>query len=402
MENTLQRQYKVIIVGGGASGLLCAVELLQGSDKLNPKDLLLLEANDRVGKKLIATGNGQGNLLNKNFSKEKYHGEDSFISTFIQSTNQINLESYFNSLGIPLCTLEDGKQYPVSRQANSFLDVIRMFLEAQGCQILTNSLVQDISYFNGIFTVSTQNQKFNSQNVVLAFGGKAGKQFGTDGKSYHLAKKFSHKVTDLYPSLVQLKTPTNKIKGLKGLKENVIISAYSNGKYLSSAKGEILFTEYGISGSAVFYISSYITDKPNASVKIEFLPEYSITQVKELLQKRSNMAHIKPTDILTGIINKKIGQALIKDCKDLSPSSIATLLKNFQLEITGNLGFNYAQVTKGGIDTSDIEATTMQSKLQKGLYVIGEALNVDGDCGGYNLTFAFSTAITSAKHIKRG
>ncbi len=393
--------YKVVIVGGGASGLLCAVELLSGNNPLNAKDLLLIEANDRVGKKLVATGNGQGNFANRNFCAQKYHGDPSFISAFVEQFNKIDLEGYFLSIGIPLCTLEDGKMYPLSRQANSALDIIRAYLSSKGCSILTGERVNAVKPKGEAFSVQTEKAEYTAQNVVLAFGGKAGKQFGTDGSSYNLAESFSHKVTSLYPSLVQLKTPLDKIKGLKGLKENVVISAYDDGRYIASERGEVLFTEYGISGSAVFYLSSRLTDKKNPSVKIEFLPNMSARQILSLLKNRSSLGYIDLENTLTGIINKKIGQVIIKQIKNPTPESVAKALKNFSLNVTGNLGFNYAQVTKGGINTDHVNPVSMQSKLKKGLYIIGEALNVDGDCGGYNLSFAFATGILCARDIKK-
>ncbi len=392
--------YKVIIVGAGASGLLCAVELLGGENALSPSDVLLLEANERVGKKLVATGNGQGNFANENFCAEKYHGDRSFISAFVQQFNEMDLEGYFASIGIPLCTADDGKKYPVSKQANSALDIIRMYLAHKGCKIVTDARVQDVKYVGGRYQIKTSQKTFYSQNTVLAFGGKAGKQFGTDGTSYHLAQNFSHNLTELYPSLVQLKTPLEKIKGLKGQKEYVTVSAYDGDRFIAQESGELLFTEYGISGSAVFYLSSRLTDKKNPNVKIEFLPQFTKEQVADLIKTRLQLGYFDVGDCLVGILNKKIGQAIVKNVESPSPEKIASAVKNFRLKITGNLGFNYAQVTKGGIDTNQINPFSMQSKLQKGLYIIGEALNVDGDCGGYNLSFAFATGIICARYLK--
>lgn len=392
--------YKVIIVGGGASGLLNLVELVSGNNALKPSEVLLLEANDRVGKKLVATGNGQGNFSNAFVSENRYHGDEAFISTYVKLFNQVNLDEYFLRLGIPFCEGEDGKKYPLSKQANSALDVIRMFLESKGCNIKTGEKVIDAKVNGKNFVVKTQNQTYISSKLVLAFGGKAGKQFGTDGTSYHLAQNFSHFLTEQYPSLVQLKTPLDRIKGLKGLKENVIISAFDGDKFLSRAKGELLFTEYGISGSAVFSVSSYLTDKKSPNVKIEFLPGFSEDDVAKLLKERQKLAYINGQDLLIGLINKKIGQALCKNLTNPTAENLAKLVKNFRIKITGNLGFNYAQVTKGGVKTNEINPNSMESKLQKGLYILGEALDIDGDCGGFNLAFAFTSGIISAKHIK--
>lgn len=396
----MKTNYKAVIVGGGASGLMCAVELLRSSNSINGSEVLIIEKNDRVGKKLLATGNGQGNVCNANFSSEFYHGKKDFIKSFMQSAKDINIVEYLSALGIPLITAKDGKQYPVSKQANAVLDVLRAFLQNKGCSVLTNVKVEKIKKEEQGFIVCTDNGVFNAQNVVLAFGGAAGKQFGTDGSSYSLAQNFGHKITELYPSLVQLKTRLDNIRGLKGLKENARVSALDNQTVLSQSVGDILFTDYGISGNTVFGISGYLAKAKRPIVKIEFLPDFTQKEVEDMLEARLSLDYISSQDILVGIVNKRIGQAVLKICKQLTAKTIANALKNFCLEVTGNTGFNNAQVTKGGIDTDNVNPLTMQSKLQKGLYIIGEALDVDGDCGGYNLAFAFVSAILCAKNIK--
>ncbi len=396
MKNT----FKVIIVGGGASGLFCALELLRSKNCILGEDILILEKNDRVGKKMVATGNGQGNLSNAFISEQNYHGDKTFIKAFLSNLEDVNLKEYLQDLGIYLTTEKDGKQYPLSKQANAFLDVIRGYLAQKDVNINVGEKVNLVEKVGEGYLVNTAKGKYRSRNVVLAFGGKAGSQYGTDGSSYQLAQKFGHKLTTLYPSLVQLKTNLESIKGLRGLKERVKITAYDNGIELKESVGEVLFTEYGISGNAVFSISGYLTSAKKPSVKIEFLPDFTKEQVKEILAKREYLNHIDREDKLIGLINKKIGQAIMRKCKTDSIDEIANAIKNFTLIITGNLGFSYAQVTKGGIATDQIDSKTMESKLESGLYVVGEALDVDGDCGGYNLTFAFASGIFSAKSIK--
>ncbi|MBO7345088.1 MAG: aminoacetone oxidase family FAD-binding enzyme [Clostridia bacterium] len=396
----MQKIYQTVIVGGGVSGLACAVELLGNESALLGENVLILERNDRVGKKLIATGNGQGNLMNQKFNKEFYHGEKSFVCDFIDNAFKVDLESYLNDLGIPLYTSKDGKKYPLSRQASSVLDVLRANLMEKGCQIKTDSKVVEIEKKADLFLVKTQSEQYLSKTVVMATGGCAGKQFGTDGSSYSLAQKFGHRLTPLFPSLVQLKTETNLIKGLKGIKELARVTAEIDGKEITSATGDLLFTEYGVSGNTIFQISSAFSGRGNESVKIEFLPELSFDQVQEILKKREKLSYLKNLEPLNGVIVKRLGQAVVKTAKSNSSKDVAYALKNFRLKVTGNTGFNYAQVTKGGISTSDINSKTMESKLQKNFYLIGETVDVDGDCGGYNVTFAFVTGIVCAKAIK--
>lgn len=396
----MQKSYNTIIVGGGASGLLSAVELLSGSKSLNGKDVLILERNDRVGKKLIATGNGQANLMNENFGAQYYYGDRKFIEQFILSEKQIDLQSYLAQLGIYQSSSKDGKMYPLSRQASAVLDTLRTFLSYKNCEILTGKKVTKISKTKTGFEVGVGLEKFYATNVIVAAGGSAGKHFGTDGSAYSLVEGLGHKKTQLYPSLVQLKTQTDKIKGLKGLKETVRVTAFENEKPLMSAQGDLLFTDYGVSGSSIFSISASIASKKSTYLIVEFLPSLTFSQVEEIVRQRQSKKYIDKKDLLCGVLNKKIGQQVLKGAKSYEASDIAYAIKNFKLEVLGSLDFSYAQVTRGGIKTDKIDAKTYQSKLANGLYIVGEMLDVDGDCGGYNLTFAFISGIMAAKSIK--
>lgn len=391
--------YKVIIVGGGASGLFCAIELLSNG-RFRGEEILILERNGRVGKKLVATGNGQGNLTNTTISEENYHGNPSFIREALAVQKEIDLFEYLSQLGIALTSDETGRCYPLSRQASAVLDIVRAKLSSKGCQIITGAYVQDVKNQADKYIVYVNEQKFTCDNVVLAFGGSAGSQFGTDGSSYRLAENFGHKKTPLYPSLVQLKTELNNIRGLKGLKERVKIYAYDGEKPLKTESGDLLFTEYGISGDSVFRLSSVLVGVKNPRVKIEFLPDYTEKQVVSLIENLKKSSELYNENPLVGLLNKRIGLAIYKKAGNNKPEQLAKTLKNFYLNVTGTLGFNNAQVTKGGISTDKINPRNFESKLSSGLYILGEAIDVDGDCGGYNLTFAFKSAIICAKDIK--
>lgn len=397
----LQKIFKTAIVGGGAAGLLSAVELLSGEGALKGEDVVILEKNDRVGKKLIATGNGQGNLTNVNMDKQYFYGDKDFISAFIKQEKELDLKSYLEKFGVPLTVSKDGKVYPLSKQASSVLDVVRAYLEYKKCVVTTGFNVVEIKKNNGVFIIKSNDGEIISKTVVIATGGSAAKQFGTDGSAYKMIEKLGHTRTKIYPSLVQLKTDTAKIRALKGLKETVNVTAYSDGKKVKSASGEILFTEFGVSGSAIFQVSAGIADKENASLSIEFLPELNEEEISNILYQRKKTPYIKEEDLLSGILNKRVGQAVLKTAKSLSVLDVVQALKNFTLTVTGTLGFNYAQVTRGGIKTDKINPYTMESKIQNGVYIVGETLDVDGDCGGYNLTFAFVSGIIAARAIKK-
>ena len=396
----MQKVYKVAIVGGGSAGLMTAIELLSNSTILKGEDVIILEKTDRVGKKLISTGNGQGNLTNENLALEFYHGQPSFIDAFIKQAKEIDLPKYLRDLGIPLSTGKQGKIYPLSKQASAVLDIFRAHLSNYGVVEKTSFVIDKIGRDGDNFILYNGNEKITASNVVLAFGGKSAKQFGTDGSSYHLAETFGHKITKLYPTLVQLKSDLKDTKGLKGLKENVRLTALDGEVELKSTTGEILFTEYGVSGNAVFQISTELTDAKNPIIRVEFLPELSRAEIIEMLVGREKNGIFTQDNYLTGILNKRIGQTILKRLDKITPSTVSKILKDFKIKVTGNLGFNYSQVTRGGIETNSVNPYTMESKLKKNLYIVGEALDVDGDCGGYNLTFAFVSGIISARSIK--
>jgi predicted Rossmann fold flavoprotein len=304
----------------------------------------------------------------------------------IQKYGFNEIKDFYNFLGITLTIDDDGKAYPMSKQASSVLDVMRAYLDYKNTNIITNYFVTDIKKTDdGYILTSSMGEVICAKTILLCTGGEAQKQFGTDGNGYNLAKVFGHKITPVYPSLVQLKTDSPLIKGLRGLKADATVYAISNGKVVKSATGEVLFTDYGVSGNAIFKISGYLSKAKNPEVKISFVPSLSLDELSDKIETRfTSQPYLKVEDALTGLVNKLIGRQIIKTANDTSSYSIAFATKNFTLPITGNLGFNYAQVTKGGVSTLDIDKLTMQSKLTAGLYVVGELLDVDGDCGGYN------------------
>lgn len=393
----MQTPYEVVIVGGGVSGAACAIELTRGKARFNGENVLIAERSDRLLKKLTATGNGQCNLTNSSLGARDYHGNENFIRGFF--TGQEDLKGYFESLGIPIAYTESGKAYPASKQASAVTDVLRAHLESAGVKTVTGSKVLSIKKEKGVFIVKNDKAGFTAKRVVLAFGGAAAKQFGTDGTSYNLATGFSHGLTELKPSIVQLKTEREPIKGLKGIKASARITLLDGTKPIKSATGDVLFTEYGVSGSAVFAVSSYLWEVENPYIKAEFLPEFDNEATENALVAAARSPLYK-TNPYACVVNKKIGEALYKTARDKSVKSLAYALKNFTLKVTGTLGFDNAQTTHGGINADEIDYNSMESKLTENLYIIGEALDVDGDCGGYNLSFAFLSGVKAAKSIK--
>lgn len=401
--------YSVIIVGGGFSGLVLANECKSGG-----VSFLLLEKNDRLGKKILATGNGRGNVSNVDLSKKHYHSnENGFCDYAIKNYDNRLIARFFEERGV-LLSEENGKIYPVSRQANAVLDALRLGLSED--EFKTLSEVTDITYDKNkkIFSVVTACGTYYAQNVALGVGGKSSPNFGSDGKSYRLAEKFGHKITKLYPSLVQLTAKKEAVKGLKGVKENAKVTAFDGEVMLSETVGDILFTDNGVSGNTVFSLSSYLVDKKQPKIKIDFLPDLNVEACKQNLKnRRAYYKNLAVESFLSGLVHSRISYKTVfglygentsklkySDVTDRDIDKLVTALKNTEIEIVGNLGFSQSQVTKGGVSVKDVDESTMESKLQKGLYLIGEILDVDGDCGGYNLQWAFSSAKCAYRSIK--
>ncbi len=398
--------FKVIIIGAGASGLVSAIELAKA---FKGEDIALVEKFNRVGKKILSTGNGQCNLTNAKISNENYHSNRSGFYTYaIEKYGADSMVKFFNDLGV-LTTIGDDKIYPLSKQASSVLDALRFKIESLNVNTFLDSKVEKITkgeYFN--ITLSN-GEILKGEKVIVAVGGKSASFLGTDGTSYNLLTDFGHKLTDLYPSLVQLKTDKAKIKGMKGLKLNASAKVISNGKTVKEKKGEVLFTDFGVSGNAIFYLSSYAVNK-KCSISLDLVPDLSSEELFNFLTKKKNSCnYLTLENFLSGIINNKIASAVLRNSGfDVSVSvskvdvnKIVEVVKNYTLTVVGSMGFDNSQVTKGGIDVSDFDEKTLESKIVKGLYATGEVLDVDGDCGGYNLQWAYSSACVVCESVKK-
>lgn len=394
----------IAIIGGGASGLFLA-NALQGN-----KTVILFERGDRVGRKLSATGNGQGNLTNLAAGETEYfslQGGEERAREIITAADVQATYAYFQGLGVPLSADERGRVYPASRQASALTDALRFSLAQKKVDVRLSTCICDIERTKGGFILYAENgekgqkQCIFAEKVVLCTGGKAAKNFGSDGSAYALAEKLGHSLTALYPSLVQLKTDVTHTKTLKGIRVNDggLTATLSDGTR-HSLRGDVIFTDYGVSGDAVFRISAFITDKISAGVglEVDFLPDISEAEIYTCLQRKRNaFPDLPDTELLFGVVNNQIGRAVLKRAKgDLRAA--ARLVKSFPLPVVGSLGFDYAQVTKGGIPLSEV-TENLESRFASGLYFTGEILDVDGQCGGFNLQWAFSSAMRVANAL---
>ena len=397
---------RVAVIGGGAAGLACATMIRQMNSNI---ETVLFEAADRVGRKLLVTGNGQCNITNKNYSLSNYHGSGKNLA--YNSINEFTPEmqtDFFRKIGVEIVFENDGKGYPASYQAASVVDCLRFATLEVGVIIKTNSPVENIVRENGGFTLIGKNFNEHFDKLVVACGGVAGGKLGTD-KGYSLLKNLGHKIISPLPAIVQLKTENTITKQLKGIKISAKITAFVDNEPKRTEFGEILFCDYGLSGPPVLQLSSIFKGNGTETVSIDLCPETSINDLVNLLKTRKlNLANRNATELLNGLLNKRLGQVLIKlanikceFCKDISDNLILQLaekIKAFDFKVLGNTGFANAQVTMGGADASQV-FDNFCSKKAKGLYIIGEVLDVNGDCGGYNLSFAWSSANMAAKSI---
>ncbi len=389
----------VIIIGGGASGMMAALTAAE-----NGHSVLLLERQSRVGRKLLATGNGRCNLTNYNTSPARYHGEDGgFCAYALRAFDVGSTLQYFASLGLLTVNEDSGRVYPMSNMAGSVLDVLRYGLEHPRIEVRTGQVVTAVKRTAEVFTVRTETDAFTAGKLILAAGGCAGSKVGGVMDGYRLAKALGHHRTALYPSLVQLKTDPTYPRALKGVKAECGITVLRGSGTVAENRGEVLFTEYGVSGPAIFDISRAVATGGEGLVcALDFFPDWDLREVLDWLRmRRQTMQAHEASTLLVGSCHTRLGQMLCKaagftsqpaaDLTDSDLERIARQAKHFALPITGTCGFDQAQVTAGGLCTDEFDPETMKSRLVSGLYACGELLDVDGDCGGFNLQWAWAS-----------
>ena len=392
---------EIAVIGGGASGLMAAI-----TAKKSGKEVIILERKDRILKKVLITGNGRCNITNVNANISNYFGKNiSSVENILNRFTPQDTMDFFNGLGI-VCNEENrGKVYPLSGQASSVVDALRFEAEKLGIKIETEFYVRKIEKDGFKFKIySEERKKIEAGRVIIAAGGQSYPELGSNGSGFELAKELGHSVTKLSPSIVQLKTEKNQVKGLQGIKTDVAVTAYGDNKKICTYDGELLFTDYGISGNVVFNISFVMPLYKDVEFEIDFMEKFDYNELYEMLKERKKiMSHLTMENYFNGMINKKLGQflskvsgieKLSKPVKDLSDSDIrklCTVLKKYRIKILDTTGFKNAQVTAGGVSLDEVNTETLESKIVKGLYFSGEVLDVYGECGGFNLQWAWAS-----------
>ena len=392
---------EIAVIGGGASGLMAAI-----TAKKSGKEVIILERKDRILKKVLITGNGRCNITNVNANISNYFGKNiSSVENILNRFTPQDTMDFFNGLGI-VCNEENrGKVYPLSGQASSVVDALRFEAEKLGIKIETEFYVRKIEKDGFKFRIySEDKKKIEAGRVILAAGGQSYPELGSNGSGFELAKELGHSVTKLSPSIVQLKTEKNQVKGLQGIKTDVAVTAYGDNKKICTYDGELLFTDYGISGNVVFNISFVMPLYKNVEFEIDFMEKFDYNELYEMLKERKRiLSHLTMENYFNGMINKKLGQFLskvsgieklskpVKDLNDSEIRKLCTVLKKYRVKILDTTGFKNAQVTAGGVSLDEVNIETLESKIVKGLYFSGEVLDVYGECGGFNLQWAWAS-----------
>lgn len=399
---------EIAVIGGGASGLIAAITARKAGKKVT-----ILERKERILKKVLVTGNGRCNLTNARASISNYFGKNILlIENILNNFTPQNVMDFFYELGVICNEEERGKVYPLSGQASSVVDALRFEAEKLGIKIETEFYVRKIEKDGFKFKISSEDKrKIQANRVILSTGGQSYPELGSNGSGFQLAKDFGHSITKLSPAIVQLKTEKYQVKGLQGIKADTSVTAYGDNKKICTYNGELLFTDYGISGNVVFNISFVMPLYKNVEFEIDFMKKFDYNELYELLRKRKKiMAHLTMENYFNGMINKKLGQFLskmsgieklskpVKDLNDNEIRKLCTSLKKYRINILETTGFKNAQVTAGGISLDEVNTDTLESKIIKGLYFSGEVLDVYGECGGFNLQWAWASGYIAGKN----
>lgn len=399
-------RHEIIIIGGGASGIYLSLLL-----KDYGHDVAILESKDRILKKLLTTGNGRCNISNNSILAGNPVMYSSHNKAYkyppLQKYGSAEAEAYFYSLGLPLITLEDGKMYPMSLQASSVVDIMRMSIQEKGVVLYLEEKVKSI-HRGTDFKIETENSTFSCKQLVIASGGASMPSTGSDGSMYKVIRNLGINVLAPVPALVQLKLDYPNIKALSGIKFDGYGTIFAGSDKIHTEFGEFLFTDYGISGPPVLQLSRFaaplIAEGQKLTLSLDLMPEIDLAQLKDMISERVALFGSRSAqDLLKGVINSKMASTLLKESGVDKPSSasiaieyshfskLASLMKDWKFTVTGTQGFNMAQATYGGVDTKEL-TDSLESKKIPGLYFTGEVIDVIGACGGYNLQWAWSSA----------
>lgn len=403
----------IIIIGGGASGIMCAIK----AKKNNPdKTVTILEKQNRIGRKLLSTGNGRCNLSNINADNtEHYHGSfKNEMNTVFKKCSVIKTLKEFTDLGLSTDTDSEGRVYPFSNHSASVLDILRSKLEELNVEIILNQKVKLITKKDDSFQISTDDKKFNCDKLVVSTGSPASPKLGSDKSGIDLLKKLGHNTIPLFPALCPLEViDKNFMRSIKGVRQKGVASLYEGDELIKTETGEIQFTDNALSGICIFNLSSYVKElkNPVVSLNLSYAKE-NYGQLLYLLKlNKERFKNLQCSHFLDGFYVNKLGVAIMRDAginnlnrpvSTLSKDEIDNIcdtVYDWRFKVKLPKDFNKAQVCSGGVSGDEINPKTMESKLIKDLYICGEAVDINGDCGGFNLNFAFSSGIIAGESL---
>ena len=384
----------ILIIGGGAAGMAAALT----ASECPEYHVVLAERQARTGRKLLSTGNGRCNLTNRVLTAENYHGQQpDFCRPALALFPPEETLAWFASMGLLTVTEPGGRVYPFSDSANSVADVLRLHLEQrENVTIETGCEITQLRRSKGVFYAQAGERTLSADRVIVCAGGAAGAKLGGTELGYRLLGGFGHKRTKLAPSLVQLRTEQGFVRALKGVRCQARVRDERR-----ELLGEVQFTDYGVSGPAIFALSRDFSAEGCRTLTLDFLPQLDTAALAALLQRRQTaLPGLPASELLTGMLHNRLGRMLLREagvapeqpCGSVTQlARLCEVLKNYRLEVTGTMGLEQAQVTAGGIRTAEFDPETLESRLCPGLYAAGEVLDIDGDCGGYNLQWAWAS-----------
>lgn len=390
--------YDIAVIGAGASGMVAAISAKKTDSSLS---VVLIEALPRIGKKILATGNGRCNLTNYSAVSSSYNNRN--VSDIINRYDPRAITSFFSSIGLECVSDSESRVYPMSNMASSVLDCLRFEIKRLKIEVLTDTKIVSAKKTSDGFIL---NDSIKCRRLIVSTGGKASPSQGSDGSGYPILNGFGHKTTKLYPGLVQLVVKEN-LKTLKGIRVRAsVFLRLKNGKEIDRSVGEVLFADYGLSGIAIMDVSRSVKNNDCECI-LNILPELDKEDVyKFVLRAKDRESSMPLEDALCGLMPRKVAYLIIKNAgfrqdvtlKELKNADINLLadkLKNCEFTVTGTKGFDNAQITVGGVSTDEFNMKTLESLKTKGLYCTGELLDVDAPCGGFNLQWAWASGIAA-------
>lgn len=395
----------VMVIGGGASGLLSALLLSKKG-----KRVLVLEKAQRVGRKLLSTGAGRCNLGNRDLSSTHFYGDTAFLPALLSEERQAQVAQALSDLGLFLRSDEAGRLYPSTFSASSVVDAFRFRLEREGCEIKTGFAVKQLKRKKGLWqAVSSEGESVEAKKVVLSLGGCASPGLGGGDDGYALLRDLGYQVLSPLPALSPLTVEKGAVRGLKGVRLKAALTLYAGKNPLRREEGEVLFTDYGVSGICAmqlcYAMSRQMQKKQACTLYMDLFPECSKEELFTLLQQHNRLFGAQ--NLFTGLLPRLMGEHVLRRLPEPAPDEFAekelsfftSLCKALPFPLVGSQGFAMAQVAAGGLNHTQLDPATLASRKQEDLFVTGELVHIHGDCGGYNLYLCWSEACLVAETI---